>query len=56
MYKRQVEKVEIKDPKDQEKLSRIVGGMFIFLGILLISYGIFSFIKFNKTPELDRCV
>ncbi len=51
-----VEKVEIKDPKDQEKLSRIVGGMFIFLGILLISYGIFSFIKFNKTPELDEAL
>ena len=51
-----VEKVEIKDPKDQEKLSRIVGGVFIFLGILLISYGIFSFIKFNKTPELDEAL
>ncbi|MFA5633591.1 MAG: hypothetical protein WCY00_01630 [Candidatus Dojkabacteria bacterium] len=49
-----VKKVEIKEPKDQEKLSRVVGGMFIFLGILLISYGIFSFIKFNKTPELDE--
>ena len=49
-----VEKVEVKEPKDQEKLSRVVGGIFIFLGIVLISYGIFSFIRFNRTPEFDE--
>lgn len=49
-----LQKVEIKEPKDQDRSSRIVGGIFIFLGILLISYGIFSFIKFNRTPELDE--
>ncbi len=46
-------KVEVKAPQDQEKVSRIVGSIFIVLGILLISYGIYSFVKFSRTPELD---
>ncbi len=49
-----VSKVEIKRPEDQEKISKIVGSIFIFLGILLISYGIYSFVKFSKTPQLDE--
>jgi hypothetical protein len=48
-----VSKVEIKNPQDQEKISRVVGSIFIFLGILLISYGIYSFVKFSRNPELD---
>lgn len=48
-----VSKVEIKNPEDQERISRVVGSIFIFLGILLISYGIYSFVKFSKNPELD---
>lgn len=48
-----VSKVEIKSPEDQERVSRIVGSIFIFLGILLISYGIYSFVKFSRNPELD---
>lgn len=48
-----ISKVEVKSPVDQEKISRIVGSVFIFLGILLISYGIYSFVKYSRTPELD---
>jgi len=51
--KSMLSKVEIKNPDNQEKVSRIVGAIFIFLGIALISYGIYSFIKFSRTPELD---
>ena len=49
-----VSKVEIKNPQDQDRVSRVVGTIFIFLGILLISYGIYSFVKFSRTPELDE--
>ena len=47
-------KVEIKKPNSQERISKIVGTVFIFLGIVLIGYGIYSFIKFGKTPQLDE--
>jgi hypothetical protein len=47
-------KVEIKKPDGQERISRIVGTIFIFLGIALIGYGIYSFIRFSRTPELDE--
>ena len=49
-----VSKVEVKKPDSQEKISRIVGTIFIFLGIVLIGYGIYSFVKFGRTPELDE--
>lgn len=52
--KSMLSKVEIKKPTKQDKVSRIVGTIFIFLGILLISYGIYSFIRFSRTPELDE--
>jgi hypothetical protein len=52
--KSMLSKVEIKKPSNQEKVSRIVGSIFIFLGIVLISYGIYSFVKFSRTPELDE--
>lgn len=47
-------KVEIKKPDSQERISRIVGTIFIFLGISLIGYGIYSFVRFSRTPELDE--
>jgi len=47
-------KVEIKKPDNQEKISRVVGTIFIFLGIALIGYGIYSFVRFGRTPELDE--
>ena len=49
-----VSKVEIKKPDSQERISRIVGTVFIFLGIVLIGYGIYSFVRFSRTPELDE--
>lgn len=52
--KSMLSKVEIKKPDNQEKISRIVGSIFIFLGIVLISYGIYSFLRFSRTPELDE--
>ncbi len=54
--KSMLSKVEIKKPDNQEKVSKIVGSVFIFLGIVLIGYGIYSFIKFSKTPELDEAL
>jgi len=48
-------KVEIKQPlpQNQEKISRLVGSVFIGMGILLVAFGIFSFIKFREEPLLD---
>jgi hypothetical protein len=48
-------KVEIKQPlpHNQEKISRLVGSVFIGLGVLLVAFGIFSFIKYREEPLLD---
>lgn len=46
-------KVAIKNPQDSEKVSRIVGSIFIALGVLLVAFGVYSFIKYNSTPKLD---
>lgn len=44
-------KVEIKQPeRNQEKMSRIVGSVFIGLGVLLVAFGIYSFIRFREDP------
>lgn len=48
-----VAKVEVKNPQDQERISRIVGTMFIVFGVILISFGIYSFIRYNRNPELN---
>lgn len=48
-----VSKVEVKNPQDQERVSRIVGTIFIVFGIILISFGIYSFIRYNRNPELN---
>lgn len=50
-----VSKVEIKERRDNS-LSRLIGTLFIVLGLLLIGYGIFSFIKANKNPKLDEAL
>lgn len=49
-----VSKVEIKKPQDPEKVSKIVGTIFIALGILLVGFGIYSFVKYNSNPRLDE--
>lgn len=49
-----VAKVEVKAPKDSEKVSKIVGAIFIFLGVLLVAFGVYSFIKYNSTPQLNE--
>lgn len=48
-------KVEIKQPErnSQEKMSRLVGSIFIGLGVLLVAFGIYSFIRFREEPTLD---
>jgi len=47
-------KIEVKSPEDQEKVSKIVGTVFITLGLLLIGYGIFSFVRYSRNPEFDE--
>lgn len=47
-------KVEIKQPPQrQEKISRLVGSIFIGMGVLLVAFGIFSYIKYREEPLLD---
>lgn len=48
-------KVEIKQPlpQSQERISRLVGSVFIGIGILLVAFGIFSYIKYREEPLLD---
>ncbi len=48
-------KVEIKKPipANQERISRLVGSLFIGLGVLLVAFGIFSYIKYREDPLLD---
>ncbi len=48
-------KVEIKQPisPNQERVSRLVGSLFIGLGVLLLAFGVFSYIKFREEPLLD---
>lgn len=51
-----VSKVEVKTAKvtDQDKVSRTLGTIFIILGLALVAYGIFSFVKYNREPVLDE--
>ncbi len=48
------EKVEIKKPTSVDKASRIVGTIFIGLGILLVAFGIYSFLKFREEPTYNE--
>jgi len=43
-------KVEIKRPNESDKASRIVGTIFIGLGILLVAFGVYSFLKYKSEP------
>ncbi len=51
-----VSKVEVKtvEVEDQDKISRILGTIFIILGLGFVLYGIFSFIKYTREPQLDE--
>jgi len=49
-----VAKVEVKSPRDSERVSQIVGGIFIFLGVLLVAFGVYSFVKYSSTPQLNE--
>jgi len=49
-----VAKVEVKAPRDSEKVSQIVGAIFIFLGVLLVAFGVYSFVKYSSTPQLNE--
>lgn len=48
-------KVEIKQPlqPNQERISRLVGSVFIGLGVLLVAFGIFSYVKYREEPLLN---
>lgn len=46
-------KVEVKKPQDSERVSKIVGTIFIVLGVLLVGFGVYSFVRYNATPKLD---
>ena len=48
------EKVEVKTPGDTDKASRIVGTIFIGLGILLVAFGIYSFLNFRAEPTYNE--
>lgn len=48
-------KVEIKTPNNgADKASRIVGTIFIGLGILLVAFGLYSFLKFRAEPTYNE--
>lgn len=47
-------KVEVKSPTGADKASRIVGTIFIGLGILLVAFGIYSFLKFRAEPTYNE--
>lgn len=49
-----VAKVEVKSPRDSERVSQIVGAIFIFLGVLLVAFGVYSFVKYSSTPQLNE--
>lgn len=48
------EKVEVKSPNSGDKASRIVGTIFIGLGVLLVAFGVYSFIQFRSDPTYDE--
>lgn len=50
------EKIEIKTPDYNDKASRIVGTIFIGLGILLVTFGIYSFLKFKAEPTYNEAL
>jgi hypothetical protein len=47
-------KVQVKMPVGADKASRIVGTIFIGLGILLVAFGVYSFLKFRADPTYNE--
>jgi hypothetical protein len=47
------EKIVVKR-RDHEMASRIVGTIFIIVGIILVGLGIYSFVTYKAEPELDE--
>jgi hypothetical protein len=47
-------KVEVKKPDSVDRASRIVGTIFIGLGILLVAFGVYSFLKFRSEPTYNE--
>ncbi len=49
------DKVEVKHiDRDRERISRLVGSLFIGIGVLLVAFGIYAFIRFREKPVLDN--
>ncbi|HCC67742.1 TPA: hypothetical protein DEP90_00830 [Patescibacteria group bacterium] len=48
------EKVKVQTPERDDRASRIVGTIFIGLGVLLVAFGIYSFIQFRSAPAYDE--
>ncbi len=48
------EKVQLKSVNGNDKASRIVGTIFIGLGVLLVAFGIYSFIQFRADPIFEE--
>ena len=47
-------KVEVKPIESNEKASKIVGTIFVGLGVLLVAFGIYSFFQFRTDPQFDE--
>ena len=52
-YESMVSKVEVKNASeyDQDRVSRVLGTVFIVLGLAFVIYGIISFVRYNRNPH-----
>lgn len=50
-----VSKVEVKSVSeaDQDRVSRILGTVFILLGLAFVVYGIISFVRYSRNPQFN---
>lgn len=55
-YESMVSKVEVKNASeyDQDRVSRVLGTVFIVLGLAFVIYGIISFVRYSRNPELNE--
>ena len=55
-YESMVSKVEVKNVSeyDQDRVSRVLGTVFIVLGLAFVIYGIISFVRYSRNPELNE--
>lgn len=55
-YESMVSKVEVKNVTeyDQDRISRILGTIFIILGLAFVIYGIISFVRYSRNPQLNE--